>query len=324
MGARKRTGRAATVAAAFALLASGCGSEPAAPTGPRVAIVHDAAFPDGRSLVTPAVLAAELGLRQGGIEPIVVDAGVSPASVATDDRIVAAIVAPFTSPEVLADLVATGIPVVSLSQADPPAGEPVLRMGPSAGEVGAAVAALAGDDACLVAGHDPWAAREADSLASIGALSETDEPGGCGTIVLSASATEATAVRKGSTARLVLTDQARTMGFLGAVGPGAGPTWGVCGCVDTGSSADPALQGFVHAYQEETGLDPGPYAAEGFDAALVLQGSATQGRAAVAAALRALRTYDGVAGLYRWGEDGVLIEPRIRTYQAEGVRWVPA
>ena len=206
----------------------------------------------------------------------------------------------------------------------PPAAAGIVRMGPTGEETRAAIAGLAGDDACLLTGQDPWAVRAAEVLAAGAAFRRTNAPAECGTIVLSASADAAAAVRTASEARLVLTDQARTTGFIAASGPGAGPTWGLCGCVDPGSDVDPALQTFVHAYQVETGLDPGPYAAEAFDAATILAGSATKGRTGVAAALATLRAYDGVAGVYRWGADGVLIEPGIRTYLAEGVRWVPA
>jgi branched-chain amino acid transport system substrate-binding protein len=142
--------------------------------------------------------------------------------------------------------------------------------------------------------------------------------------VWSGPAAGAVVLRSDPGRRLIVTDQARTQGFIQAVGPDAGATAGVCGCVEPGSSAEAALQSFVHAYQEETGLDPGPYAAEAYDAATVLaEAVGDGGRPAVAEALTALRSFSGTAGTYRWDARGDLIRPGIRTYQAEGVRWLP-
>jgi hypothetical protein len=295
----------------------------------RVAILHDASIPDARSIVTPSVLAAEFALREAGLDPWVLDVSVDPAgaarAVGADDRTVAAIVAPFTaSASTGTALVDTGVPVVALSQDATPTG--VLRMVPSVEHGLQTVLGLIGDEpACLLSGTDPWAVTTAEGLAAAdAALSRPPTAEGCHTVVWSGPAAGAAALRIDPRRSLILTDQARTQGFILAVGPDAGATAGVCGCVDPGSSAGAALQSFVHAYQEETGLDPGPYAAEAYDAATVVAEAARGGgRAAVAEALGALRSFTGAAGTYRWDARGDLIRPGIRTYLAEGVRWLP-
>ena len=81
----------------------------------------------------------------------------SARAVAADARVVGAIVAPFTRADTAARLVEAGVPVVSLSQ------EVIHRRRPAScgwGRAGketrAAIAGLAGDDACLLTGQDPW------------------------------------------------------------------------------------------------------------------------------------------------------------------------
>ena len=125
---------------------------------------------------------------------------------------------------------------------------------------------------------------------------------------------------------VVLTDQARTAGLLRGAGLAVGDLEGVCACVDPGSSAEPELQAFVHDYQEETGLDPGPYAAEAYDAAqLLVQAWRSDGdRPAMLAALEERTAYRGVAGTYRWDDDGGLVAPAPQRYRALGYRWLPA
>jgi ABC-type branched-subunit amino acid transport system substrate-binding protein len=83
------------------------------------------------------------------------------------------------------------------------------------------------------------------------------------------------------------------------------------------------LQSFIHGYQDETGLEPGPYAAEAYDAAAIVAAAwqATGTRAGVAQAVADLDAYEGVAGTYRW-RGPVLVGPGPRTYAALGWRWV--
>jgi ABC-type branched-subunit amino acid transport system substrate-binding protein len=79
----------------------------------------------------------------------------------------------------------------------------------------------------------------------------------------------------------------------------------------------------MHGYQGETGLEPGPYAAEAHDAVAVIAAAwrATGTRAGVAQAVADLDAYEGVAGAYRW-QGLVLVDPGPRTYAALGWRWV--
>ncbi len=322
-----------------AVVVASCTPSPSAAAAPRVVVLYDGSVPDAREIVSPSVLAADLGLRQGGLEPWLVDTGGDPGpaaaaarAAAADPRVVGVIVAPFVSagPEAGRILVEAEVPTLTLSQVDGvPAGAGTYRrMTPGVTDSADVLADAAGPGACLLAARDPWSEGIAEVLAKAPTAATWRQPrtaGGCAAVVWSGPAAGALSLRPEVDGLLVVTDQSRTPGLARSVGPDPDPTVAVCGCVDPASDASQALQAFAHDYQEETGLDPGPYAAEAFDAASLLASLARGGtdRAAVAEALTATRLYDGAAGRYEWDDQGVLTSLRTRRYQATGVRWLP-
>jgi hypothetical protein len=291
--------------------------------GPRVAIVADQSLPDERQVVAPGVLAARMALRDAGLEPVDVPPAAA-ASLAADGSVVAALVMPFTHvpTDVWDAWSATGMPVVSLNALAPPT-PGVRQLVPSAADAARAMeAAGAGEGSCVVAGEDAWSSAYATSmLASSPGWRPATTTEGCSTVIWSGSAADAPAP---SETPLLLTDRARTTPYLRAHGPAAGTPLGTCGCVDPASDAGVALQSFVHAYQAGTGLDPGPYAAEAYDAAALLVAAwrdVGADRAAIGAAIAATERYEGVAGPYRW-DGATLLAPASRLYRAVGWRWV--
>ncbi|HYJ61872.1 MAG TPA: hypothetical protein VE032_10460 [Actinomycetota bacterium] len=323
--------RLAAIVVVFVLTASACGTTATAPDGPVALVVFDGAMPDERAIVAPSALAAQLGLRQGGVRAILVDIRGDPsapvlAALVGDPAVIGAIVAPFTrlDAEAWTTLGAAGLPVLNLSQIAPT--EEVTRsFVPDLGATTAALVAAVGSDACVEHGGGTWAATFADALLDAGPPGWVGVEGAedCDGAVWGGPAAEAPSA--GPT--MVLTDQARTASYLRRAGPADGATpGGTCGCVDPGSLADPSLQGFVNAYQEETGLEPGPYGAEAYDAAHLLVAAWRTGgdRAGVLAALQERSGYTGVAGTYRWDVRGVLTSPAPRIYRAIGFRWVAA
>jgi ABC-type branched-subunit amino acid transport system substrate-binding protein len=147
---------------------------------------------------------------------------------------------------------------------------------------------------------------------------------GCTSLVWTGTAGGAATVARGLPASLplLLGPGARTGAFLDAVGPVDGIV-GVCGCADLTTTHAPADQSFVHGYQSATGLEPGPYAVEGRDAATFLLGppGSPLTRAAIRERLRDTTTFAGLGGPYRWTAAGQLVAPAVRTYGTTGIRW---
>ncbi|MDP9329635.1 MAG: ABC transporter substrate-binding protein [Actinomycetota bacterium] len=99
-----------------------------------------------------------------------------------------------------------------------------------------------------------------------------------------------------------------------------------CACADVTTSVGFAAQQLVHDYQAATGLEPGVYAAEAWDAASVLIAAVragVAGRSEMGASIARLETYDGVAGAYRFDPIGSLTAPAgAPLYRAVGLRWI--
>jgi len=339
---RGSTCRSVFALALTALLTAACTADPSSGGGaPYVLVLQTAEMPDGLSLVSPAVLGFGLSVREAGVTTRVVtgDADGALARSMDDPALLAVVVAPFTTIGSVAteSLAAARIPVLSFSTLDPaPEGPdaPWRRFVPEADAmVGAMVSEAVALDrpTCLLAAPDPWAATIGAHLEhathGVALFRTAATPAGCVAAVWSGPASGAASVRSELLGPLLLTDQARTDGFLEATSPRAGSTtFGFCGCADLTTSADPEQQAFVHDFQEASGLDPGPFAAEGFDAGRVLLLSLGNGAAARESLVRALagiETFDGVAGFYSWDERGTLTAPPVRMYRAEGVRWLP-
>jgi ABC-type branched-subunit amino acid transport system substrate-binding protein len=317
---------------------------------PRIAVIQDGSFPDARSVVSPAVLGLEIALGDVA-EVLVLDTegtGSEDAAraVAADPSVLGVVIAPFTamSQPAIDTLAGSGVPFVSLSSsaADPPAGTPWRQVTPAleqeAGALGMSATALAPSaPVCLAGEGSAWSIHLRDlveqdvpSAVPLGGsamrVAADTERRACGSVVWTGSAAGGAALR-GMLAPgvpLLLASSARTDGYLEALGPLDDVQLGACPCADLTTSGEADPQGFLHDYQSATGLDPGPFAAEGYDTGTFLAGllPSVESRAQLAARIAATPSFDGVAATYRWGPQGVLLGPRVRMYQATGVRWL--
>jgi branched-chain amino acid transport system substrate-binding protein len=158
---------------------------------------------------------------------------------------------------------------------------------------------------------------------------------GCGVVVWAGDGTTAAALRRQlveeglGDVELVGGDAMRDQGYLEAAGPAAEGTLATCPCVDVSTSIDLAAQRFIQDYQAEYGLPPGPYAVEAWDAARLLvnafRGGATS-RSQTLEAIAAVRSYEGLAGVYRFTAGGDLVAPEthVGLYEVAGGRWLEA
>jgi hypothetical protein len=297
-------------AALVAPLLTGC--TPTSERGPRVLVFQNGSEPDSRAVITPAVLGLSLALEGSGTAVRLVGAGYE--HLADDPGVVAAVVAPLTqlTPQAEDALARANLPVYSLSWLDDGGFAPSwLRLVDPLGaqvEHLAGVARRAGDRACATGDEAPGSQELLAALTQVMAL----QPGvatDCDVVVWTGTATGAAALRgrMGAAIQLVLADRARTDGYLEAVWPHGAGTWAVCSCVDLSTSSDPQAQSFIHDYQEFTGLDAGPWAAEGFDVGHMVLGNGTA---------------ETLGGPYDWDARGVPQTPLVRIYRATGARWL--
>jgi hypothetical protein len=322
-----------------AVVATACRPQPAVEgSGPRVVVFQDGSWPDARDVVSPGVLGVQVGLA-GALSLEVVETGSSGAAgsaqveaAAADPSVVAAVVAPLTelAEGTVAALRAAGIPVLSLSSSIPAprgTGAPWRSFVPTVRQEASALARLAapsrvGASVCVAGGQEgAWSASLATatvrrSAARTGVAARTAALSG-------APAEVATAALRRGCGELIWTgsagDAATLWGTLAAA-----PDPPALLVADT-TSRDPRAQRFLHDFQAATGLDPGPFAAEGWDvgralAWIVRQGSAS--RAAVSAGLEARSRIGGVGGPYAWTRSGALVRPGPHGYRAVGWRWV--
>ncbi len=302
-------------------------------------------------------------LEVGGSAPAAITAEATAS--ASDPSVVAAVIAPFTAmPDEAVDALRSGgVSVLSLSSFTPvPRGRGapwrsfVASIPTDAGALAARADALRRPGTALcVGGTDDgaWSASLAAALARRtprlpppgptpravvlrGSPSEVAAAIGrareCGVLVWVGTADGAVALRRAlDTAShgpiLFLADRARTPGFLQAAGPiAAGARLvGACACADVSTAGDPAADRFLHDYQAATGLDPGPFAAEGWDIGRFVArivGIRGPSRAEVAAAVEASSRAPGVGGAYTWNRSGALTDPRVRSYRSVGWRWL--
>jgi hypothetical protein len=311
------------------------------PAAPEVVAIQDGSVPDARSIVSPAVLALDLALEGTGLSMVVDDTQGDDAravaiaeAVASDQRVVAVVVAPFTRlpAEGRDGLLRSGIPILSLSElVGPPdrRGVPFLTLVGSVRQEAETLVGLAGGHrVCLAGDGSPPSAvlaaavRRAATRPPRGV--SLDAIAGCGSLIWTGSepAVDALvgAIRRTA---LVLSDAARTDAAVRRPGGVHDRMVAACPCADVSTSARPAAQRFVHDFQAATGLDAGPYAVEGFDAGRILRSrlGAAAARAAAASALAGLATFHGLTADYRWvGES--LRHPTVRSYRATGVRWL--
>ncbi|GIU96734.1 MAG: hypothetical protein KatS3mg013_0537 [Actinomycetota bacterium] len=318
------------LAAALALGACGGRGEVEAEPPIRVVVLQDGRVPDALELVSPVVLSVELALDEGvalgrlpagsGIRVIdVADPARSvgeAAAAAADPSVVAAVVAPFVdAPWAVEELLGAGVPVVSLSGRGPaPRDGPWRRLVPTDDEVEAGRASLAGPHAC--------SADEVTVLPTIAA---------CTGVLADADADEAIALRT-TLDRVGATRVPLVVGPLARVArlARAYPTMvgtlaaGPCRGIDT--SAAPAAQRFVHAFQAAHGLPVGPCAAEAYGFGRWLVDRLAAGAAArtdVARALETLTRLPTPAGPITFDAMGEREAPGVAFEEVVGVRWLP-
>jgi branched-chain amino acid transport system substrate-binding protein len=99
-----------------------------------------------------------------------------------------------------------------------------------------------------------------------------------------------------------------------------------CPCADVTLDRNLAARRFVNLYQSDTGLAPGIYAAEGWDAGQILASALRGGvgdRAGMRSFVSDLRAHEGVSGSFEFDTAGELTHPRVGVFVAEGTRWLP-
>jgi ABC-type branched-subunit amino acid transport system substrate-binding protein len=126
---------------------------------------------------------------------------------------------------------------------------------------------------------------------------------------------------------LLGSDAMKDDAYLTATGTAGRRTLVTCPCVDLSTATDLPAQRFIHDYQSEYGGPPGAYAAEAWDVASMLVAALAAdgtGGQAVAASLRDLEGFRGLAGKYAFGEGGER-DPQgvLEAFMDEGGRWIP-
>jgi branched-chain amino acid transport system substrate-binding protein len=99
-----------------------------------------------------------------------------------------------------------------------------------------------------------------------------------------------------------------------------------CPCADVTLDRNLAARRFVNLYQSDTGLAPGIYAAEGWDAGQILASALRGGvgdRAGMRSFVSDLQAHEGVSGSFEFDTAGELTHPRVGVFVAEGTRWLP-
>jgi hypothetical protein len=313
-------------------------------------VLQDGSSSDTRDVVSPAVLGARLAFDGSGFAFDVVDVGGDAsealdglAAVIADPDVAGIVIAPYTMlpADGWTSLATARVPVVVLSEAAPrtPRSDAWRSLVPRiSAEAAALVSAGDGRPICMTGDGSAWSRlltsevrRAVHRLSPAGpepmvrAVDPGSPPTDCGIVLWTGSAAGAVALQTApSDVALAVGSRARTASLLERTGPVAGLVSGVCGCVDVGTSSDPHVQGFVHDFQASTGLDPGPYAVEGYDAGSMLR-RALEGEPSPVQARTSLSTrtsYKGVASRYVWDPQGDLEAPTVRTYAARGWRWL--
>ncbi|MEX2275255.1 MAG: transporter substrate-binding domain-containing protein [Actinomycetota bacterium] len=283
-----------------------------------------------------------------------------------DPEIVGAILAPFSDfpPEVLDRIEASMLPVISLSPSGRLRGSAVAPWRRIVAPVSTQARTFAdfvrglpgGRDRSCVAGPEgagrlmPWLARalggrslarfpvelppadEVPDPAVFGELAEKIDASGCRIAVWVGGVATGSAFRTALTGaglgRVIVagTDAIRSDGFIVAAGSNADGVLAACACVDLSTSTSIDAQRFVNDFQFTAGLSPGPYAAEGFDAAnMVLDAVAAGGsdRAGVGTGLASMRRFDGLAEGYIFEVSGELAAGSVAMHFArvEAGRW---
>ena len=100
-----------------------------------------------------------------------------------------------------------------------------------------------------------------------------------------------------------------------------------CPCRDVNLTNSDAARRFINAYQSATGLAPGVYAAEAWDAGTLTAQAFHDGvrdRQQMRDYVGSLDSYDGTGGAVRFDEGGELVEPKVAVFTPSGTRWIPS
>jgi ABC-type branched-subunit amino acid transport system substrate-binding protein len=130
--------------------------------------------------------------------------------------------------------------------------------------------------------------------------------------------------RQGLRLPLAVFDPARTVSFLEATASTEGRTKAFCACLDISTSDEPDAITLLHGFQANFGIELGPFGVEGWDTGTLIVESAGDrpSRASLAAALDTLTSFRGLAGTYRFDEDGERWDAPVYSYRATGARWL--
>ena len=100
-----------------------------------------------------------------------------------------------------------------------------------------------------------------------------------------------------------------------------------CPCRDVNLTNSDAARRFINAYQSATGLAPGVYAAEAWDAGTLTAQAFHDGvrdRQQMRDYVGGLDSYDGTGGPVRFDEGGELVDPQVSVFTPSGTRWIPS
>ena len=276
--------------------------------------------------------------------------------VAADPGYLAVVIAPFwTLPAAVAIVFAdAGLPVVSLS----PDGVPRVSGGTSRElvppqAVQARVLAKVLDGAastggvCLGTDPAPYSGSLSAQVSadisvpvlarfdmrgggSVGPIVDLVRSAGCSTVAWIGFPRGASLIRDGLTAagfgdvRLVGPDSMKTLSYIQRLGRDG--TLVTCPCQDVTTSPQFQAEQLVHDYQVVTGLEPGIYAAEAWDAAGMMMTALNAGastRPLLREAIGRVSSYAGVARTYGFASDGSLeASAPVGVFRSEGVRWL--
>jgi branched-chain amino acid transport system substrate-binding protein len=100
-----------------------------------------------------------------------------------------------------------------------------------------------------------------------------------------------------------------------------------CPCRDVNLINSDAARRFINAYQSATGLAPGVYAAEAWDAGTLTAQALQDGvrdRQQMRDYVGRLDSFDGTGGPVRFDSGGQLVDPQVTIFTPSGTRWIPS
>lgn len=170
-------------------------------------------------------------------------------------------------------------------------------------DLATAVAAAVGSGGATVVSSDTLTPRQIDTV-SARILAESPDAvffaGGAelaGRLIVGLRA-------KGYSGKFMAGISGRDASFAGAAGPSASGAYLVCGC--SGTADNPDAQAFNAAYLAEFGSNPGPFAAEAYDATEAVLEAISSGRTSPAAidAFLSTSSYSGITRTIKFQADG--------------------